>query len=175
LKILLSILAAGALGYLLLRLCLYFCRPFFLSKTFREIDQMYNRLMAADKRDFADVVGNLVKVQSGDEVALTVFGDEDRIREDINSQKAAISHEEQVHDKFLRLSERFIRNPSKLSESITAYRKYLLVRLKWREDAALLSAGIPSGMVTVEDVQARAKEAMIVLQENERRLDILLS
>jgi hypothetical protein len=174
LKTLLFIIIAGILVYLLLRLCLYLYRPFFLSKTFREIEQTYNRLLTVAEKDVGSAVENFGKWQSGDKVIRTMWT-EDEIKESINAAKAARAHEEEVYGKFLRLRERYALNPKQLSESIVAYRRYLQVRFQHYENAMLCESAVTSGAFSFDEMMAARKEAMIILEENERKLDILLT
>jgi len=174
LKTLLFIIIAGILVYLLLRLCLYLYRPFFLSKTFREIEQTYNRLLTVAEKDVGSAVENLGKWQSGDKVIRTMWT-EDEIKESINAAKAARAHEEEVYGKFLRLRERFLHNPDKLSESIVTYQRYLNIRLQQRQNAGVAANALTLGAISFDEFVAAAKETKIALEENERKLDILLT
>jgi hypothetical protein len=174
LKTLLFIVIAGILAYLLFNLCLYLYRPFFLSKTFREIEQMYNRLLTALEKDVGSWVETLEEWHSGDEVIRTEHR-ENEILESINAAKATKAHEEEVYGKFLRLRERFVLNPKKLSASIVAYRSYLQVRLQHHEDAMLCACAVTAGAFSFDDMMAARKKIMIIMKENERKLDILLT
>lgn len=173
-KLLFFIVIAGTLVYLLLKFCLYIYRPFFLSRAFREIDQMYNRLLTAAVKDVGSAVKVLERWQSNDKVVRDLSS-EDQIMENINASKTATAREEEVYGKFLRCRERFVQNPSKLSESIVAYRRYLEVRLKQCKDATLFAGAVTSGVMSFDEMMAEKKETMIVLEENERKLDILLA
>jgi len=170
---LLFIVIAGTLVYFLLKLCLYLYRPFFLSKTFRQIEQMYDNLLTAADKDIGSAAEDFKAWQSGDRVIKT-FNSEDEMIERINTAKTAKAHEEELHEKFLRLRERFIGDLKKTSESIEAYRRYLVVKLKQRQEAALFASAVISGAMSFDEMSAAAKATMIVLEENERKLDILL-
>lgn len=172
-KLLLLIVIVGILVYLFLKFCLYQYRPFFLSKTFREIEQMYNRLFTAAEKELSSAIERLEKWHSGDKVVRTVHSEE-QVMESINAAKAAKAREEKLHEKFLRLRERFIQDPNKLSESIVSYRRYLEVRLKWQQNAAMFGHAVTSGVMSFDEMMAVSKEATIVLEECERKLDILL-
>jgi hypothetical protein len=173
-KTLLFIVIGGILVYLLLKLCLYLYRPLSLSKTFREIEQMYNRLLEALERDVGTWVETWEKWQSGDKAVRTQCREND-IMEHLNAAKAAKAHEEEVYGKFLRLRERFILNPKKLADSIVAYRRYLQVGLQHHEDAILCASAVTSGAFSFDEMMAARKEIMMILEENERKLDILLT
>lgn len=173
-KILFSIIITGTLAYLLLKLCLYFYRPFFLSKTFREIEKIYNRLLIAADKELASAVEDFKKWQSGDKV-LRTLRTENEMMERINTANKIKAHEEEVHGKFFRLRERFIQDHSKLSESIVAYQRYLEVRLRQRQDAALFANAVTSGTMTFDEMAVASEQTMLVLEKNERKLDVLLS
>lgn len=139
LQLLLFIFIAVTLVYLLPKLYLWLYRPFFLSRTFREIEQMYNRVLIDAEKDVSSADENLGKWVSGDKVVRTVYT-EGIIMERIVAAKAAIAHEEEVYGKYLSLRERFVRDHKELLESIVAYRRYLEVRLKHRQDAKLFAS-----------------------------------
>ena len=174
LKTLLFIVIGGILGYLLFKLCLYLYRPFFLTKTLREMEQKYDRLLTALEKDVGYWVESLEKWQSGDTVVRTSIREND-VMESINAAKAAKAHEEEVYGKYLRLKERFILNPKKLWESIVAYRRYLRVSLQHHEDAMLCASLVTSEACSFDEMMAARKEIMIILEKDERKLDILLT
>jgi hypothetical protein len=122
LKLLLFFVIAGVSVYLLLKLCLYLYRPFFLSKTFREIDDMYSKLVAEVENDVNAAIEDYSKWQSGDKVLRTMRTKEEIIKS-VDTAKGAKAHEEELHEKFLRVRERFIGDTKKLSEAIVAYRR----------------------------------------------------
>ena len=157
-KTLSFIIIAGILVYLLLKLCLY----------------LYRRLLTAIERDVGYWVETLERWQSGDKVVRTSCREND-IMENINAAKAAKAHEEEVYGKFLRLKERFILNPKKLWESIVAYRRYLRISLQHHEDAMLCASAVTSGAFSFDEMMAARKEIMIILEKDERKLDILLT
>jgi hypothetical protein len=173
-KVLLFIIGAGIVVYLALKLCLYIYRPFFLSKTFREIDEMHSKLLAAVDDDLDSAIEDYRKWQGGDKVLKTERTEEE-ITKSIDTAKGSKAHEEELHEKFLRLRERFIGNPKKLSESIVVYRRYLDVKLKQLQDASSFANAVTSGAVSFDEMMATAKETMVVLEENERKLNIILS
>jgi len=174
LKVPLFIVIAGISAYLVLKLCLYIYRPFFLSKAFREIDEMYNNLLATLDNDVGSAIDDYSKWRSRNEVVKT-FRTEEEIAESVNTAKRAKAHEEEVHEKFLRLRERFIGDPKKLSESIVAYRRYLGVKLKQYQDATVFANAGISGAVSFDEMMAAARETMVILEENEKKMDILLT
>ena len=173
-KLLLIIIFAGGVVYVLLKLCLYIYRPFFLSKIYREIDKMYQSLMTATEKDVRSRVNDLEKWHAGDKVITTLSSKEDLIA-NIKAAEVAKTHEEEVHGKFLRLNERFRQDPDKLSDSIVAYRRYLEVRLKQEQDATVFVVAMNTGAMSFDEFAAAAKETKMVLEEIERKLDILLT
>ena len=172
-KSLLFTVAAGIVAYFVFKLCLYIYRPFFLSNTFREIDDIYNNLLASVDRDVNSAFENYRKWQSGD-IVLRDLCTEEEIVKSVDTAKRTKAHEEELHEKFLRVKERFIGDPKKLSEGIVAYRRYLGVKLKQSQDALLLTNAVTSGAVNFEEMVGAARETMVVLEEIERKLDILL-
>ena len=173
LKLASFIIIAGVLLYLFIKFCLYLYRPFFLSRTFREIEQKYNRLLAAVEKDIASALDDLRQWRSGDAV-LKTMSTEERIMERVNIAKQDKAHEEEVHEKFLRLKDCFVLNYEKLAESIVVYRRYLDVRLKRNQDAAMFADAVSLGVMSLDEMMAAGQETMIVLEENERKLDLLL-
>ena len=172
-KLLLFIVIAGALLYLLLKFCLYLYRPFFLSKTYRKIDQMYNRLLTNAEKNIEEWIEGMEAWRSNEVAARLTYRSEDEIIEEINNAKEDKAHEEKVYGKFLRCRERFVNNPSKLSGSIVAYQRYLDARLKLIEYPEIFVMAGPSRAMNFDEMMAVKKEAMIVLEENERKLDVL--
>jgi hypothetical protein len=173
-KILLVAVIAGIVIYLLLKLCLYLYRPFFLTKTIREIEQMYDRLLGAVENDLSLAAEELGKWKSGDRVTRTIHSP-DRLMERMNTARAAKAHEEEMHGKFLILRERFVRDSRKLSESIVAYRRYLEVKLRQPHIALLSGNAMIAEAISLDEMKAEPKESMRALEESERKLDILLS
>lgn len=172
--LLLKIIIGGCIAYALLKLSLYIYRPFFLSKTFREIDEIYNKLLTATEKDISSATKDLEKWRSGDKVRID-FHTEDEWIEILNSARKVKSHEEEVHEKYLRLKERFISKPAKLSESIVAYKRYLDVRSKQYQDAGQFAHAVTSGAISFEELLADKKKKTLILKENERILDFLLN
>lgn len=173
-KVLLFTAGAGIAAYLALKLCLYIYRPLFLSKTFREIDEIYSKLLTAVDNDVASAIEDYSKWQSGDKV-LRDMRTEEEITKSLNTAKRTKAHEEEVHEKFLRCRERHIGDPKKLAESIVTYQRYLAAKLKQRQDATLCANAVTSVTVSFEEMMTSAKETMVVLKENEKKLDILLT
>jgi hypothetical protein len=135
---------------------------------------MYNRLLTALEKDVGSWVETLEEWHSGDEVIRTEHR-ENEIMESINAAKVAKAHEEELYGKFLRLKERSILDPKKLWESIVAYRRYLRVSLQHHEDAKLCANLVTSGACSFDEMMAARKEIMIILEKDERKLDILLT
>ena len=164
------IIIAGISAYLLLKLCLYIYRPFFLSKTLAGIEQEYNKLIAAVDKEIAEDLERLEKVQSGEG-----GGSEDLITENIKDVKTEKAHQEQVHEKFLRLKERFNRDYGKLSESIAAYQRYLDLKLEQSYNARYFVNAVISGTVSHDEFESSARKMGIALEECERKFDVLLA
>lgn len=173
-NLILSIIIVGVLIYLLLKLCLLIYRPFFLSKTLRNIDEMYNGVLNHTERSIQSALKDLKKWEAGDEY-FKVFRGKDNLIESVTDAESAKAHEEEVYAKFLRLKERFVHHPIKLAESIAAYQRYLKVRLAQFHGASLLSSGVTSGAISFDEMVKSRNEIIIILKENERKLDMLLA
>ena len=173
-NIILSIIIAGVLIYLIVKFCLLIYRPFFLSKTFRNIDEMYNRVLNHTERSIHSALEDLKEWEAGDKVIRLVHS-EDRITKNVNDAESAKAHEEEVYAKFLRLKEHFIHHPTKLAEAIAAYQRYLKVRLAQFQGASIYSSGVTSGAITFDELVKYRNEIIIILKENERKLDMLLT
>lgn len=170
----LFIIASVVVAYFVLKLYLYIYRPFVLSKAFREIDNMYNNLLDAVGKDVNSAIEDYRKWQSGDKV-LRDLRTEEEIIKSVDTAKGAKIHEEELHDKFLQVRERFIGDHKKLSEGIVAYRRYLGVKLKQHRDASLFANAVTSGAVSFDEMVAAARETIVVLEENKKKLDVLLT
>ncbi|MGO9136925.1 MAG: hypothetical protein ACLP9S_15875 [Syntrophales bacterium] len=135
---------------------------------------MYYRLLTVAEKDVSSWVETLGKWQSGDKVIRPQYS-EDEIMESINVAKAAKAHEEEVYGKFLRLRERYVSSPKKLSESIVAYQGYLEIRFQHYQDEMLSASLVTSGAFSFDEMMAAQKKIMMVLEEHERKLDFLLT
>ena len=161
------------LAYLVLKLTLHLSRPFFFYRTFRDIDQMYNKLLSAVKNDIDSYADKLKKWQSNEDDIRKHFSEDELIKE-MNKVKAAKSHEEEIYQKFLRCKKSFSPDSDKFSEAIELYIKYLKVRLKMRSGAIMIANSSTSGAMTSDNFEAAKKESTIILEETERKLDMLL-
>ena len=175
LKLLLFIVIAGALIYLLFKLFLYLYRPFFLAKTFRKIDQMYNRLLTNADKTIDEWIEGLEAWRSDEVAARIAYHSEDELIKNLNDAKEDKTHEEEVYGKFLRCRERFVYDPEKLSESIVTYQRYLNVRLKQIVDAPMIAKALEIQVMSFDEMLSQQNETMIVLEESERKLDMLLT
>jgi hypothetical protein len=172
--LLLKFIIGGCIAYALLKLSLYIYRPFFLSKTFREIDEIYDKLLNATEKDISSATKDLEKWRSGDKVTID-FHTEDELIEILNSAKRVKAHEQEVREKFMRLKERFLSNPAKLSELIVAYKRYLEVRSEQYQEAGQFARALTTGAISFEELLANKRMKTIALEENERKLDTLLN
>ena len=140
----------------------------------REIDEMYQRLITAAEKDLRSRINDLEKWHAGDKV-ITDLNSKDDLVANIKAAEAAKAHEEEVRGKFLRLNERFRQDPRKLSDALSTYRRYLEVRLKQEQDATLFVHAMNCGAMSFDEFTAAARETKIVLEEIERKLDVLLA
>src|SRR5208283_6082614 len=131
-------------------------------------------LLADVDKDIGSAEENLKAWRSGDKVVRD-FSSEDDLLKRINDTTAAKAHEKEVHEKFLRLRERFISDPKKLSESIVTYRRYLELKLHQCQGAESSTRALEVGAISFDEWMAEARETMIALEESERKLDALLS
>lgn len=172
-KALLLMAAAGIGAYFAFKVIPYLYRPFFLSKKYRAIDGLYSKLLTGVDNDINLAIENYNKWKSGDKL-LKTFRIEEEIVNRIDTAKEAKAHEVELYEKFLRVREHFIVDPNKLSEGIVAYQRYLDVKLKQRSDASMFANAVTLKVTSFEDMSASARETMLVLEENERKLDVLL-
>lgn len=164
----------GVVLYFLSKMALLLLRPFFLAKFLQGIDMLYNKTKAIIAKDVEEAIKNLEKYHAKDKV-ITTFSSENDLKARIKDAQAADQHEKEVYEKFMRCKERYIQNPKELSNAIVFYKRYLEVKLKQCQDGAIFANAVTSGAMTFEEFEAAAKQTMIILQENERKLDILLS
>ena len=173
-NILIILVLAGFAIYFLIKVGLLIYRPFYLQKTISNIEAQHNNLLARLKKDIDEAVENYNKWKSGDSVTLMVFHSEDELKDRINEAMASKKHAQEVNEKFIRLRERFIGNYKKLADAIFWYQRYLTLRLKQFENAAIYLGALNSGVVTFDEFVASANEGRIAIEESERRLDALL-
>lgn len=172
-KLIVLIIIGGCLLYLLLKFALIIFRPFLVYKTLNNIDEMYGRVLDLTKKNVEASFEELSEWEAADNI-IRVIREEDHIYKDINDAKSSQLHEEEMYSKFIRLRERFLHNNEKLSESIIVYQRYLKVRLKQIQDASIYSRGVTLGVISFDEMRSKSREEMIILEENERTIDILL-
>lgn len=181
-NILILIIAIGILIYLLLKFGMYIYRPFYLSKLIKKAEEMYNIALSYTKREIESSIELFKKWESGDRVA-RIGCTEKSLRERVESSRLAKNHEEEVYEKFLRLKERFIHktngcgNPdyTKFAETIIIYQRYLEARLKQIQNGSVLANAVTLGAISFDELEASRNEILIILEENERKLDKLLA
>lgn len=149
---------------------MYLYRPFYFSKIIRKTDEMYKKVLSHIESEIESSLENLKKYQSGEKKTCMPHY-EDRMHERIKDAELDKTHEEEVYSKFLRLKERFIQDYIKLADSVTTYQRYLEVRLNRIQYAAIIA----SGAIRPEEIVALNNKTLIILEENERKLDTLLS
>jgi len=124
--------------------------------------------------DLDSAVSNLDKWKNMDVVVRDVYTEED-INNNIDIARTGIKHEEQLYDKFMRLQVRFLDNYKKLSEGIASYKSYLEVKLKSYSDAMIYINALNLGAMTFEEFSDSSQKNKIVLEEFERKIDVLLN
>ena len=172
-NLLLIVVLSGTAIYFLLKIGLYIYRPFLVAKLVRDIQSKYDKLQVMFNKDIELAVENLKQWESGDKVIKLSYR-ESELKENIIKANASKIHNQKVNEKFIRLRERFIGNPKSLSDAIASYKRYLEVKLQQKQDAFIFTNALTSGAMTFEEFQASANETMILLDECEKRLDILL-
>ncbi len=172
-NLVLIIVLSGIVIYFLLKIGLYIYRPFFVAKLISDIQSKYDKLQVMLDKDIELAVENLKKWESEDGF-FRDHSSESELKERIAEAKASKTHGQKVNEKFIRLRERFIGNPKRLSEAILSYKRYLEVKLKQRQAASIFTNAVTSGVITFEEFLASANETMIILDECEKRLDMLL-
>jgi hypothetical protein len=149
-------------------------RPFFVAKFLREIDMLYTNTKLISAKDLDGAIENLRKWRANDRVIRT-YSSEEKCQSCIKDAQAADRHEQEVHEKFIRLKERFIQNPKKLADSILNYKIYLEIKLKRHHQIETIVQVVTRGGMTVEESMPIAQKTKIALEEAERRIDVLLS
>jgi len=151
----------------------YIYRPFLLAKLIRDIQSKYDNLKVLLDKDIEEKFERLKKWESGDKVT-RAGSTESEIKESIIAAEEWKTHEQKVNEKFIRLQERFIGNPKKLSETILSYRRYLEVELQDQTRAASITQSFLADAITYDEWISSANETRIIREECERRLDLLL-
>jgi hypothetical protein len=171
-KILIILVISGISAYYLFKLGLYIYRPFLLSKLFRNINSEYCNLLVNLDRDINSAVASLEEYKSSykspnsDRLA--------ELQENIDRAKAFKVHEQTANEKLIRLRERYIDNPKRLSESIVVYSKYLSTKIRQRHESNVFTQALITNAMSIEEFNNSAKETVIILEECERKLDIFL-
>ena len=173
-KLLLPILIAGGVLYFLIKIGLFLLRPFFLAKILEEIEQLYTETQAVFVKDLEQAIENSKRWRANDKI-LRILSSEKDFEARIQDAQAADRYNKDVHEKFIRLKERFIQNPSQLADSIVVYKRYLEMKLTQNREVAVLSQGLTSGALTLNEFESSARETRIILEELERKINVLLS
>jgi len=182
LNILISIIVAGVLIYLLLKFCMHLYRPFYFVKLIKKTEEMYETVLSHTKRDIDSALEHSEKWHSGAKAQRTAYSEEE-INERVKAAQVAKAHEEKVYSKFLRLKERYVQKRDtrgnsdyiKIADLIMTYQRYLEVRLNQMENGSLIVNALTSGAISFEEFEASRNDTLIILEENERKLDRLLS
>lgn len=170
----LLIIVLIAMGlYFLTKFALWIYRPFGLAKILCDIQLKYENLLRILEKDVEEAVDGLRKWESGDRV-IRGIRNEKELKEEVSNAYERKTHEQRVNEKFIRLRERFADNPKKLSEAIIAYKRYLELKLKHGGNAFSAVSALTSGAISFDEFQSAANEGKIVIEECERRLDLLL-
>ncbi len=173
-KVLLGIVIGGVVLYWIIKFILLLLRPFFVRKYCREIDSLYRKIHKKCVIDLNSAVSMLEKWENMDRVVRSL-SDEETLNNNIDTARSGIKHEEQLYDKFMRLQVRYIGDYEKLGEGIASYRAYLQVKLKphpFAFDPTLTSEGV---LNLADEFVESAKKRKIVLEEFERKIDVLLN
>lgn len=171
--LILFILITGMVLYFLTKIVLFLLRPFFLARFIEKIEQLYARTQAILGKDLEQAMEDLKRWHKNETSTKILYSERD-LEARIRAAQAAEEHNKDVHDKFIRLQERYIHNSQKLADSILIYRRYLEIKLRQNQEATVLSSGLMLGVTTSSKFESSARETMITLQEIERKIDILL-
>lgn len=174
-KYVVLILVGIALLYFIIKVALHQARKAYLSRLLEKMDTLYNNLIKNTRDELASVSENYSKWKSGDEVQRVVYDGEEELLARITDAKSALAHEESVREKYLRLRARFSADPKKVGEAIVAYHNYLSIKMKQHLDAETYVRALNVGAMTFDEFAASGRETRILVEECERRLDVLLS
>jgi len=163
----------GIVLYFLVKLGLILLRPFFLSKLLNEIEELYKKTQSVLTKDVKETTENLNKWHAQDKV-VQIHSSKEDLEARIQEKQKTQEHCQAIHEKFLRLKERFIHNPSKLADAIVIYKRYLEMKLLQNQSAHAHTLALTSGSVTFDEFQSSARESMIALDEIEKKIDNLL-
>ncbi len=166
---------AAILIYLFLKFAIHLYKPYLLSKNLEKINKMYERSMGlCTKR--SDFLRQDVQPFRIDDTAAPGNEAKETLAEKLQSAETLKAHEQEVHRKFLRLQERFFQDPNKLSEVILIYHRYLSIRLQYEKTISFYPENRwDDDDADVDETTASSKDLSAILEENERKLDVLLS
>jgi hypothetical protein len=179
-KILLGIVIGGVVLYWIIKFILLLLRPFFVRKYGREIDSLYRKIHNECVGDLNSALSHLEDWKNMDRAVRDHYKDEESINDRINTARTEIKHEEQLYDKFMRLQVRFIDDYEKLGEGIASYKSYLDLKLNAYYDAESPFASGPdltseAWLSHIDAIFESNKKRKIVLEEFERKIDVLLN
>jgi len=173
-KILITLILAGFVIYLIAKICLYIYRPFFISKTLNKMHTQYSKLIAVANKEVERCSNDYEKWKSGDSVLVDMYS-EGQCKNAIKGALEWKNHEQEVYEKFIRLRERSAGNYKKLGETISACMTYLNLREKVSQTRVTDMQAFSAGAITFAEFEASTNEGRIMIEEGERRLDVLLN
>ncbi len=174
-KLIFAVIIGGAAFYSLIKSIHLLLRHFFIRKHCREIDILYGKIHQKSTNEFQREIRKLEKWHEMDIMVRTYDGPEENIKSQIAVAQEAIKHEEQVYDKFIRLRAQYTGQPKKLRHCIARYKAYLDAKLQSYQDTEVYTHALKSGAITFQDLLDRAKQTQIVLEEFERKIDVIVN
>ena len=156
------------------RLWMYLYGPNSTTKLAEDNEVKFKRLLDSLDADINSAIDNFNKWEGGDKI-LAILNSEEDMKRAIHDAHESKKHFIEVKDKYIRLQERFLNNRTKLSETIRHYNRYLCIRIKQRNNAGTYSKLVELGGMTFEEALTKANETRIILNECERKLDVLLN
>jgi hypothetical protein len=175
-EVMLWVALGGVILYGFIKVALFIFRPFYIRKYLRALDALYGKVHNECVKDFESAVSMLDEWKKADDnSSIRRIKTEESLNDTIESARTALEHEEQLNDKFTRLQVRFQLKPEKLGEGISHYKSYLDVKVKHNQETSIYTSALTTGVTTLEEFAEHAKKTRIVLEELERKIDVLLN
>jgi hypothetical protein len=159
--------------YILARIGRYLYKPYALKKIMEDNDNKYEMLLSILRSRIESTVNDLEKWKSGERASF-VLSSEDELKKAIGDAHDEKEHFVNVNEKYIRLKERYINDRKTLTEAILSYNRHLQLRLKLNSDAELYTKLLELDGITFDEWIAKGNETKIMIEESERRLDVLL-
>jgi hypothetical protein len=169
------------IGYFFLKFLRSFWQGYIIKRHRKKIVNMYNELHKKKKEELDYYLEALDGWQQKVKTYLLNFASEEKIKENIDSKKLELEHEENLYHDFIRLTFRFSGSKKETIDCIVWYHTYLKIRLDsyadWEHRRLMMQVDAESinNEKTWNEWHQIDEEREVMLEELERKLKTQLA